>query len=365
MANKTHEGKTTTTDIQQKLPPTIRILSPSSGIGTNEDMMQIEYDVKTPDDAPLTSIRVLVNGRPVAVERGITIKAPKEKNKLSVNIPHEDCTITLLAENQHGLSPEATIHLLYKKAVTTTVTKPNAHLLVIGISNYMDGNLRLSLPAKDAADFAAKIKQQEGLTYGKVEVQTLSNTDATKNNILDAFDLLSKKSFGKDDVVMIFFAGHGVNDNNNVYYMLPFDANIEKLRSTCVNFEELRQTISGIKAKVLVFLDACHSGNVMSNSLYINGLVNILSGSGTGAVTFTSSTGKEVSYEKTEWNNGAFTKALLEGLSGKAQVPGRNKITYKSLDLYISERVADLTDNKQHPTTVPAPNLPDFAIINF
>jgi WD40 repeat protein len=366
LANKTHEGPTGITNIQQKLPPTIHIISPSNGSGIKEDMIEIQYAVNTPDDAPVTNIRALVNGRPVAIERGVTIKSPKEKNKVTVNVPHEDCTITMLAENENGLSPEASIHLVYKKVGESHAAgKPNAYLLVIGISSYIDDNLKLNLPAKDAADFAAKLKQQEGTSYQKVEVKTLSNADATKANILDAFDLLSNKAYGKEDVVMIFFAGHGVNDNNNIYYMLPVDANIEKLRSSCVNFEELRQTISGIKAKVLVFLDACHSGNLMSNSLYINGLVNMLSGSGTGAVTFTSSTGKEVSYEKAEWNNGAFTKALLEGLSGKAQVPGKNKITYKSLDLYISERVADLTDNKQHTTTVPAPNLPDFAIINF
>lgn len=367
LADKTHGGTVVKTDIQQKLPPEITILSPSNGLGTNEDIIELQYSIATPDNSPVTSIKVLVNGRPVATERGVTIKSSKEKNKVKVNIPHEDCTITMLAENENGLSPEANIHLVYKKAdkPNTAANKPNAYLLVIGISNYMDGSLKLNLPAKDANDFGAIFKQQEGNSYNKVEVKSLSNSDATKANILDAFDWLSNKTYGKEDVVMIFFAGHGVNDNNNIYYMLPFDANIEKLRSTCVNFEELRQTISGIKAKVLVFLDACHSGNVMSNSLYINGLVNMLSGSGTGAITFTSSTGKEVSYERTEWNNGAFTKALLEGLSGKAQVPGKNKITYKSLDLYISERVSDLTDNKQHPTTVPAPNLPDFSIINL
>lgn len=355
-----------TVAIEQKLPPTINILSPTSGATTDQDMIELEYSINSAENAPVTAVKVLVNGRPVALERGISIKPSKEKTKVRVNIPHEDCTITMLAENQNGLSPEANVHLVYKKKNTApAVLKPDVYMLVVGISNYQDVNLRLGLPAKDAGDFAALIKGQEGKTYNHVTIKTLLNADATKTNILDAFDWMAARTFNKEDVVMIYFAGHGVNDNNNVYYMLPFDANIEKLRSSSVNFEELRQTIAGIKAKVLVFLDACHSGNIQGNSLYINGLVNMLSGSGTGAITFTSSTGKELSYEKAEWNNGAFTKALLEGLNGKAQVSGKTKITYKSLDLYISERVAELTDNKQHPTTVPAPNLPDFTIIEM
>jgi len=365
-ANEKKQVVSPTVNIQQKLPPIINILSPSNGTMATEDMLEVEYQANTSDLSPITAIKVLVNGRPVAVERGITIKPGKEKSKIKINIPHEDCTITLLAENQYGLSPEANLKVLYRQKTTAAVsTKPDVYILVIGISQYQDASLQLNLPAKDAGDFAAAIQQQEGKTYNRIIVKSLLNNNATKNNILDAFDWLSGRTFNKEDVVMIYFAGHGINDNNNIYYMLPHDANLEKLRSSCINFEELRQTISGIKAKVLVFLDACHSGNVNGNSLYVNGLVNMLSGSGTGAVTFTSSTGKEVSYEKTEWNNGAFTKALLEGLSGKARVTGKDKITYKSLDLYISERVAEITDNKQHPTTVPAPNLPDFTIINL
>jgi WD40 repeat protein len=366
LANEKKPVINTLVNIQQKLPPTISILFPANGISTENDMIELEYLVNTADHSPVTAIKVLVNGRPVSIERGVTIKPGKEKTKIKVNIPHEDCTVTMLAENQNGLSPEANIKVLYKKKQpATAATKPDVYVLVIGISNYNDKTLQLGLPAKDATDFASVIKDQEGKTYGRISVQALLNTEATKANILDAFDWLSGKALNKDDVVMIYFAGHGINDNNNVYYMLPHDANLEKLRSSSVNFEELRQTISGIKAKVLVFLDACHSGNINGNNFHINGLVNMLSGSGTGAVTFTSSTGKEVSYEKTEWNNGAFTKALLEGLKGKARVNGKDKITFKSLDLYISERVPELTDNKQHPTTVPAPNLPDFIIINF
>jgi WD40 repeat protein len=366
LANEKKGTTVTAVSIQKKLPPTINIISPVNGTSAEDDMIELEYTVTTQDNYPVTVIKALVNGRPIAVERGITIRPGKEKSKIRVNIPHEDCTITLLAENQNGLSPEANLRVLYrKKQVAGSAPKPNIYMLVIGISTYQDKALQLNLPAKDATDFAAALKQQEGRTYNQVTVKTLLEADATKNNILDGFDWLAGKAFNKDDVVMIYFAGHGVNDNNNVYYMLPHDANLDKLRSSCVNFEELRQTISGIKARVLVFLDACHSGNVNGNNLYINGLVNMLSGSGTGAVTFTSSTGKEVSYEKTEWNNGAFTKALLEGLNGKARVNGKDKITYKSLDLYISERVAEITDNKQHPTTVPAPNLPDFIIINM
>jgi uncharacterized caspase-like protein len=134
-------------------------------------------------------------------------------------------------------------------------------------------------------------------------------------------------------------------------------------RSSCINFEEIKQTQSSIEGKVIVFIDACHSGNVLGGN-YINGLINLLTSTvkGAGAITFTSSTGKEVSLEDPAWGNGAFTKAVIEGLGGAAAFEDEKEITYTSLSLYISRRVKKLTDGRQSPTLVPTPNTPDFII---
>ena len=166
---------------------------------------------------------------------------------------------------------------------------------------------------------------------------------------------------------MIFYAGHGINDNNGIFYMLPVAAELERIRATCLNFEELKQTVSSIAGKVVVFIDACHSGNVMGSSRRgggndINAVVNELSSTENGAITFTSSTGKEFSLEDAAWGNGAFTKAVIEGLNGKAVINGKNKITIKSLDAYVSERVKEITGGRQHPTSVSPPNVSDFPI---
>ena len=61
------------------------------------------------------------------------------------------------------------------------------------------------------------------------------------------------------------------------------------------------------------------------------------------------------------WNNGAFTKALVEGIRGGAAYRG-DKITVNMLDLYISERVKELTGGRQTPTTAKPSTVPDFPI---
>jgi len=63
-------------------------------------------------------------------------------------------------------------------------------------------------------------------------------------------------------------------------------------------------------------------------------------------------------------NNGAFTKAVVEGLGGGADYDksGRGRITLNMLDLYISERVKELTKGQQTPTTAKPQTIPDFPI---
>ena len=58
---------------------------------------------------------------------------------------------------------------------------------------------------------------------------------------------------------------------------------------------------------------------------------------------FASSTGREISIEDERWKNGAFTEALLEGLAGKADYSKDGKLTIAELDLWLSERVKELT----------------------
>ncbi len=353
--------------IREKLPPTVIINSPSNGSNISSNTVSIRYTINSPEDAPAKNLRVLIDGRPVATERGLKPKVSEEQ-KITVTVPSKDCIITLLADNDNGTSPETNLYLKWTAPVATKeefVYKPKLYALVIGVSDYNNPYFKLGLAAKDAGDFATTIATQKGLLYSDVIVKKLINKEATKDAITDGLDWIQKQTSQKD-IAMIYYAGHGINDNNGVFYMVPVAADLERIRTTCLNFEELKQTVSSIAGKVVVFIDACHSGNVMGSTrrggIDINAIVNELSSTENGAITFTSSTGKEFSLEDQAWGNGAFTKAVIEGLNGKAAINGKNKITIKSLDAYISERVKELTKGKQHPTSVSPPNVPDFPI---
>ena len=67
-----------------------------------------------------------------------------------------------------------------------------------------------------------------------------------------------------------------------------------------------------------------------------------------------------VSVEREEWRNGAFTKAIIEGLvEGRADLLRKGTITLSQLDAYVVNRVKELTNGTQHPIMTRPPTVPD------
>src|SRR5262249_25138034 len=160
------------------------------------------------------------------------------------------------------------------------------------------------------------------------------------------------------DVAIVFLAGHGLPDTKNRYHFLTVDASRDELQDTALDGVTLKERTRALAGKVLVFLDTCYAGQAISagtrGATDINPLVNDLSSTENVVVTYASSTGREVSQEDDSWGNGAFTKALLEGMpaagrNGKADLTGKGVITTAALDAWLSERVKELTRGSQHP----------------
>ena len=366
MANAESGRKQTSASVAQLLPPVVSITGPQDGAKVSDNIVTIRYTIRSPEDAPATSVRVLVDGRPVATERGVKV-VPKDsaEQRVTVAIPERDCEVSVIAENRHSTSVPATVRLTWagKKQEEFTV-QPKLYVLAVGVSAYRDKGLTLKYAAKDARDFAAAVEKQKGGMYRDVVTKILADETATKEDIMDGLDWLQKEVTARD-IGIIFIAGHGVNDPTGNYFYLPQNADTEKLKRTGVAFNDIKSTLASLAGKAVLFVDTCHSGNVMGTRrgvADINAVVNELASSENGAVVFASSTGKQYSLEDDKWGNGAFTKALVEGLSGKADYSGKGKITINMLDLYLSERVKELTKGQQTPTTTKPQTIQDFPL---
>ncbi len=366
LANEESGRRRTEQAVASILPPVVTILSPADGAAVSQTEVTLSVSLRSPSDAPVTAIRTLVDGRPVSTERGLLIKAKGDTRQIKVSIPPRDAEVSVIAENRNAASEPSTIRLYWRGKATQDefVIKPKLYVLAVGVSSYEEADLQLGFAAKDARDFARALTGQKGGLYRDVTARILTDKLATKDDILDGLDWLQKETTSKD-IAMVFLAGHGVNDQAGIYYYLPVNANPEKLKRTGVAFSDIKNTVASLAGKAILFVDTCHSGNVMGTrrgSADINAVVNELASAENGAVVFASSTGRQYSLEDKSWGNGAFTKALVEGVGGRADYSGKGKITINMLDLYLSERVKELTGGKQTPTTTKPQTIPDFPI---
>ncbi|WNJ21156.1 caspase family protein [Pontibacter sp. G13] len=234
--------------------------------------------------------------------------------------------------------------------------KPNLYMLSVGVSNYLNEPVDLFFAHSDAQDIANKWKTMQGSLFGKVEAKVLTNEEATLVNVKKAIGWLEREATQKDLIIM-FISSHGALDHKGNLYILPTDFDSDDLFATALNIQDLTGGINGTPSKKLIFLDACHSGqsgfDLMGSAgikaANLNQAVEELMESEPGVTVVTSSSGKEFSYENPKWGHGAFTMAMLEGLNGAADYNRDQVVKLTELNLYITERVKDLTKGLQHP----------------
>ena len=170
------------------------------------------------------------------------------------------------------------------KTNQTKVT-PNLYAVMIGVSDYKGDELDLQYAAKDAEDFsnALSIASRRLLndTNGKEHVFIYNLTTTAqyyllpeKNSIKKTLQEISTKATA-NDMLVIFFAGHGVMqgvENKKQFYFLTAEASTATATSAIANvaisMNELTEWIkpANIKAqkRILIF-DACNSGQAIKD----------------------------------------------------------------------------------------------------
>ena len=328
-------------------------------------------------------VEVRLNGRPAQPSELVVPRSldGATRGYARLDVAEGESLVEIIASNKFGASEPLAFTIERPVAVAIEVRPGPApvapavarqsvdlYVLAIGVSEYGRTDYNLGLPAKDARDFAATMKAQEGKLYRRVIVRTLTNREATRANIQREFDWL-RTSVGPTDVAMLFMAGHGLNDTAGQYFFVPHDGQHERLLATAVSQDTIVATLSKIRGRTLFFVDTCFAGNSLG-ALRQGGrktgktekMMNDLSASENGVVVFASSTGQEESEEKAEWGNGAFTKAVIDGLGGKADFMRAGRVTFAGLNLFVSEEVVRITNGRQRPVFISPRGIPDFAL---
>jgi uncharacterized caspase-like protein len=283
-------------------------------------------------------------------------KLPEELNRMSQKIYISDFIST--PRRQH---PEAT--------PTWTHRLGERWAVVIGISKFQDSRIpSLRYGSKDAQAFYDWLTSPDGGKYAPSRVTLLLDQQATGQNIRNALFSWLRQAL-EEDVVTIYFAGHGSPespDSPENLFLLPYDTKYDNVAGTGFPMWDIETALKRfIKAKkVIVIADACHAGGVgqafdvshrASRSIRVNpissGFQN-LTRIGDGVCVISASDERQLSQESKDWGggHGVFTYHLLKGLEGEADYNKDTRVNLGELIPYLSEQVRRATRNAQSPT---------------
>ena len=155
-----------------------------------------------------------------------------------------------------------------KSAQPAALTQGTCWALLVGIADYPQAEgfeiQPLKSPVKDVNNLAAFLKSpRSGGCFDDEHVFTLTDSEATRRNILTTFNKIAM-SAAPEDLVVFYFSGHGTYyGKHDTTYLIPYDADLTDLETTCINFSDLAGKIRDMEAdKVVVILDACYAGGV-------------------------------------------------------------------------------------------------------
>ena len=243
--------------------------------------------------------------------------------------------------------------------------------VVIGVGRYESPEIpKLRYTVSDAEAIYQTLIGPAG--FKKEHVLLLTDTTEkrpTNRNIRWALGTFLARSAKKDDMVLIFFAGHGapevdprgIERDGLAKYLVPIDAEHDDLYSTALPMDELQTIFGRIEAeRVVAFLDSCYSGaaggrtfvSKKTRATNVDDLFLERLTRSKGRAIITASRPAEVSIELPELGHGVFTHYLVQGLKGAADLNRDGIVTLQELYEYLEQQVTQKSRSvggSQHP----------------
>jgi len=280
-------------------------------------------------------------------------------------------TVTLSVVDSDGATGTAEQDVVVSAAPSGPPRFQQQWGLVIGVGNYQDPAITdLNYTEADAQAFYDFLTGTQGGGFQKDHVRFLLNEQATTASVKAAFRWLISQA-GEEDLVVIYFAGHGGTGEDVTVppdeadgvdeYLITYDAQQADLFSTAVRDDEMADWLASFRCdNVVVILDSCFAAGATRSleqtgtragpgNRVFNDLV------GPGRLFLAASKEDEFSYEDAALGHGIFTYYLLRGLGAmegvttpEADADQDGRVTVEELRVYL-EREVTRAKPQQHP----------------
>jgi WD40 repeat protein len=320
------------------VPPLIRILESGGRVLTKPKLsvrMRVEGEVE--------EVNLYHNGARIASRPGTADATAEYAFDLEL-IPGEN-ELRGVAVSPSGVTsnPDA-IRITYD---APAAARPALHVLTIGVSRYQQPSWNLGFARADAEAIAAFFRDHSAKLFETVNTTVLADENASRANIQAAIESIGAQA---QDVVLVYFAGHGVA-LDQTYYLLPHEMRDETsleadVRKFGLSDRALLDSLRSVKAlKKVVILDACQSGGALdilgrapaAERAALEMLVRA-----EGLFIVAASTRQQEAIEVSELGHGVLTYALLSGLGATNDPSVPAVVTMHQLLTHISRKVPEL-----------------------
>jgi hypothetical protein len=336
--------------VAANLPPQVFVTAPSDGSRFDSDKVTVAYRVRSPTTGMIESLAVEVDGRPQFTEKKLS---DGDEREVEVPAPKRDFVVALTPTAGGRVGLPATVKLVYAGGPPPAPPKPNLHVIAIGVDTYDDAEYPRTYAGEDVKALVDALKDQEGRFYGHVEVTTLIDEHANIGDWRRAFKNLN---LNDNDTLLIYLVGHGWVDTEGEFRFLTRSASKADPIGTMLSENDLLDPLKLVGGRKIVMFETCHAGAAASSAkesgLDMNNVVNRFMARSYLAF-FGATDGTGLAHFDPRWKNrGAFTQAIIEGLSGGIDGKAKTKdgfITINSLSEYVTNRVSALTNRDQLP----------------
>ena len=238
------------------------------------------------------------------------------------------------------------------------------YAVIIGISNYKDKSLSLKYGSKDASDINTVLIKSGRFLENNIKL--LTDSLATRENIRKSIEGWLQSNAQKDNLVFIFYSGHGTQRQDNDgdeddgmdEYLVPFDYDDSDISSGICD-DIFASWIRNLKsANVFIMFDCCFSGGaakqkgfsppgskgIIVKDDFLKDVSKEIPRDGVALMAACKS--NQVSFENDELKNGVFAHYAIEAINNSSDLDLNNIIDEQELFSHCQSKVRSFTKEK-------------------
>jgi WD40 repeat protein len=346
IADREQVRKTQVTHVKDLLPGDVKITEPAqSQLEDADGKVTIRARAEMKANQPVTSMRVIVNGRPYGPARAVAAptngEQKKEEQSAELWLPPGRHNIAVKAETESSVGLSDPVEVT--RPPEGNEPQPKLHVLEIG-------------GGSDAAALATALAAAKPKEFAEEKPRILQGNDATPEAIVTELERLRKEST-LADTTFIYAAGAESLDRGGQYQLSATDDAQEALSGN-----DLKRLLAPIPGRIVLATDLRRSEQKMDrestknfcgeNAAEKNNRLDAaaddffrdLLTEDYGVIVMRTQTPRATADAS---NSAVLSRSLSDGVSGKADEDGDGVVQFSELSRYVPNRVRELSGGKQ------------------